>query len=391
MRILFLSFYFEPDLCAGSFRNTPLVKKIAEQLPENGEVVVITTKPNRYKSYSVEALSYEARGKIKIHRIDIPTHNSGMKDQIKSFYTYYRNVLRISKKYKFDLVYASSSRLFTAYLGHKISERQDIPYYVDVRDIFVDTMEGLLTNKLIRFVGLPVLKLIESTTFKKATHINLISEGFHSYFREKYTKPTYSFFSNGIDDLFLKPSQEIKKKGEVFKIVYAGNIGEGQGLEKIIPLAAKSLSDQYQFEIYGGGGAENKLKNKIKELQVTNVKINKPVSRDMLLDIYAKADFLFLHLNNFKAFEKVLPSKLFEYGACNIPIIAGVNGFSREFILKNMKNTLVFEPCNHKELVKIILNYDYKKVVRLEFIERFKRSSINSEMAKSIANIEKYL
>ena len=39
--------------------------------------------------------------------------------------------------------------------------------------------------------------------------------------------------------------------------------------------------------------------------------------------------FLFLQLNNIKAFENVLPSKIFDYGSYNKPILAGVSGIAK--------------------------------------------------------------
>ena len=389
MKILVLSFYFEPDLCAGSFRNTPLVEQISKMASENSEIIVVTTQPNRYKSYTVTAPSYEERGNIKVHRIKIPTHNSGMKDQILSFYSYYKNARKISKQYKFDMVYASSSRLFTGYLGRSISLKRKVPFYLDVRDIFVDTMENVLMNKLLRVTAIPVLKFIESITFKNTTHINLISEGFHPYFKKKYDKPQYSFFSNGIDAVFLEDNQLKKEQTNFYTIVYAGNIGEGQGLDKILPPLAKKLGSKYQFQIYGDGGSRIKLENQIDVYGVQNITINKPVSRNNLLRIYKAADYLFLHLNNFKAFEKVLPSKLFEYGAYDTPIIAGVAGFARNFINENMDNVLLFEPCNYEECSGLLLNHEYHTEKRTAFIKRFKRSTINDKMAKSIVNLIK--
>jgi len=392
MRVLFLSFYYEPDLCAGSFRNTPLVKKMSELLSDGDEIVVITSQPNRYKSYKVGAPEYEDLGKIKIHRINITTHNSGMKDQAKSFFHYYKNALVIAKEYSFDMVYASSSRLFTAYLGSKLANKNKVPFYIDVRDIFVDTMDNILENKLLRALVIPMLKYIEKKTFNRATHINLISEGFHSYFQKKFPKPAYSFFSHGIDDVFLedakKGTEKIKTK-RTFQFVYAGNIGTGQGLERIIPQVAKELGGSYRFDIYGDGGAKVKLLETIEELSIKNVRIHNPVSRQVLLDIYKETDFLFLHLNSFKAFEKVLPSKLFEYGAYNVPIIAGVDGYAKKFIEQNLENTLLFEPCNYNQLIRLLKDYKYQTKERTTFKQQFKRDVINHEMATSILKLVK--
>lgn len=390
MKILFLSFYYEPDLCAGSFRNSPLVKEIAASISDEDEVIVITTQPNRYKSYKVEAPEYEDLGKIKVHRINISAHNSRMKDQARSFWHYYKKALIIAKSYNFDMVYASSSRLFTAYLGSKLAKKNKVPYYVDVRDIFVDTMDNILENKLVRFFVIPMLKYLEKVTFKRATHINLISEGFHGYFKKKFKNPSYSFYSHGIDDIFLEDASkkvEKQKSNDSYQIVYAGNIGTGQGLDKIIPEVAKKLEDKYRFDIYGDGGAKDKLLKKIDELSLKNVKIHNPISRQVLLDIYKQADFLFLHLNSFDAFEKVLPSKLFEYGAYSTPIIAGVDGYAKRFITENLENTLLFEPCNSEQLIQLLIDYDYELKERTTFKKKFKRDAINKEMSMSILKL----
>ena len=57
-----------------------------------------------------------------------------------------------------------------------------------------------------------------------------------------------------------------------------------------------------------------------------NVELRPPMARTQLLEAYRSADVLFLHLGAVPAFEKVLPSKLFEYAALGKPILAGVAG-----------------------------------------------------------------
>ena len=44
MKILFLTFYFEPDLCAGSFRNTPLFRELLRQMNEKDWIHVVIFK-----------------------------------------------------------------------------------------------------------------------------------------------------------------------------------------------------------------------------------------------------------------------------------------------------------------------------------------------------------
>ena len=44
-------------------------------------------------------------------------------------------------------------------------------------------------------------------------------------------------------------------------IVYAGNIGEGQGLHKIIPEIASKLLNKASFKIIGNGGMKDSLQD----------------------------------------------------------------------------------------------------------------------------------
>lgn len=388
MKILHLTFYFEPDLCAGSFRNTPLFKELKSQIGNDDFVHVVTTQPNRYSTYKTKAEVVESGKNYKIDRIKIPTHKSGLFDQAISFFVFFCNVMKLVRKEKYDIVLASSSRLFTAFLGRLIAKKNNAYLYLDIRDIFVDTLSDIFSNKrIIQIPAIALLKLIESYTFANANHINLVSGGFKAYF-SKYTRPSFSFYTNGIDEEFLNiNTTKSKEKSDVYTITYAGNIGSGQGLEKVIPQAAKLLGNNYHFRIIGDGGTKNLLIQNVASMMLTNVEIINPVSRVELIDYYLNSDFLFLHLNDLDAFKKVLPSKIFEYGAFNKPIIAGVSGFASEFIKDNLQNYILFEPTDVNDMVNQIKAFKIIDMDRTDFIEKFARESIIKKMANSILTI----
>jgi glycosyltransferase involved in cell wall biosynthesis len=389
-RIVYLTFYFKPDLCAGSFRNSPLAAELAKQGKHKDVLIeVYTTIPNRYSSFDIDAPEYEEIDNLRIHRILLPPHKSGMIDQVLSFWKYYNEVLILNKGKKVDFVFASSSRLFTAFLGYRIAKKSQTPLYLDIRDIFVDTMNDVFKSKFLKFLTLPVLKYIESKTFNYAKHINLISGGFKEYFK-KYNKSSFTFYSNGIDDEFIHEknynSNQLNDSRQKV-IVYAGNIGEGQGLDKIIPQAARLLGNKFQFLIIGDGGTKNLLQTAIEKMALQNVILKKPISRKELQNEYNSADYLFLHLNDYPAFRKVLPSKIFELSTFNKPILAGVSGFSAQFIKDEISNSFVFNPCDSETLVNHLLNFEANSnIERSDFIEKFKRSKINEKMASSILN-----
>jgi hypothetical protein len=385
-KVLYLSFYFEPDLCAGSFRNTSLAKELANQLKGVAEVEVITTMPNRYDTYKKTAEVFERNNNLRIYRVDIPSHRSGLTDQIKSFKKYYQEVKKHTREKHYDLVFASSSRLFTAFLSSSIARKKNIPLYIDVRDIFFDSLKDLLVNPIVKYTVLPIIKIIENYTFKRANHINLISGGFVEYFR-KFECASFSTYSNGIDDEFISYNPIEGRKNDVPLVTYAGNIGEGQGLHKVIPFLAKKLESTFNFLVIGDGGAKSKLVSKLRDLDCKNIEIINPVSREYLMEYYHNSDYFFMHLNDFNAFKKVLPSKVFELAAMNKPIIAGVGGFAADFIHKNVSNTILFKPCDYESCASQLEKYTYKRVIRSDFIEKFKRSNINKEMASSIVSL----
>lgn len=390
-RILYLTFYFRPDLCAGSFRNSPLVDELASQTQNNDiEIDVLTTSPNRYSTFREEYKEKEKAGNVTIERIVVPTHESGIRDQIFSFKTYFFETLKRTKNRKYDLVFASSSRFFTSYLGYWIAKQNDIPLFVDTRDLFSETLRGISNNWFIKNLLAPAIASREKKIYQYASHINLISEGFKVSFPDK-SIAAFTFFTHGVDPVFkeAQSSNGFTDHDYIKKIVYAGNIGDGQGLHKIIPEAAKQLDGFYSFTIIGDGGARKKLESCLQELDVKNVELLDPVSRDEIIKEYKKADILFIHLNDLKVFRKVLPSKIFELAVVEKPILAGVQGYARKFLKENVNGAFLFDPGHVEGLIQQIREIEKFTSSRTTidnsgFSKEFDRKEINKRMARSI-------
>ena len=383
MTLLILTFNYQPDFSAGSFRNTALVKYLQRIIKPEDRIEVITTMPNRYRRLKNPALEYEQQGNVTIHRITVPDHDNGKFERFITFVTFLYGALRLMRGRRYDLIYASSSRLFTATLGAKISKNKSVPLYLDIRDIFTENVRD--SSRIAKLLLLPIFKWIEKYTFKSANHINFVSEGFRNSF--DYYEGTNTFFTNGIDGVFLGKNYDECLVNKPKIITYAGNIGEGQGLEKIIPEVAKALAGKYVFNIIGDGGKKHKLARKLLDLQIDNVNLIDPVNQENLLQYYRESDYLFLHLNDYKAFEKVLPSKIFEYGATNKPVIAGVGGYAKKFIQENVKNAITFDSGDVKSLVEILQNHEPVQIERTDFIEKFSREKIMKSMAENILSL----
>jgi glycosyltransferase involved in cell wall biosynthesis len=390
VRILVLSFYFRPDLCAGAFRATPLVAALRKLVPADAHIDVITTLPNRYQSFGASAPEVEREAGFCIHRIALPAHQSGMLDQSKAFITYARAVAGLVAGEEYDLVFATSSRLMTAVLGAWVARNKRARLYLDIRDIFVDTIKDVLPRKFV-WLAKPLFEALERWAIVRADKVNLVSAGFLPYFKARYPQQQFSLFTNGIDDEFLAAAPLLpsapKAPDAPLTVLYAGNLGEGQGLHAIIPQLAKALGARVQFKIIGDGGRRRLLEEKLREAGVANVELLPPVDREALLAAYRAADVLFLHLNDYDAFKKVLPSKLFEYAALGKPVWAGIAGYSAEFVRAEISNAAVFHPCDVAGAVSALATLEICDTPRTAFIAKHARKNISTQMAADILSV----
>jgi glycosyltransferase involved in cell wall biosynthesis len=383
-RLLILTLYYPPDLSAGAFRVRALVQALREHSPDLA-IDVITSMPSRYQTFSTPAAERETDGRVTIRRLTLPPHRGDMRSQASSYARFAWTAARAASERHYDLVLATSSRLMTATLGAWVSRRSGAPLYLDIRDLFVDTMNEVLPPRVAPLLR-PALSAIERWTMRRAATVNLVSPGFESYFRRRYPHLPLSFFTNGIDDDFMAPAQHSPSGQDgPITVVYAGNMGDGQGLHLIVPAIAGPLTGRAQFRLIGDGGRKAQLAHALAEAGVTNVTLLPPMSRTDLVVEYQAADVLFLHLNDFVAFTRVLPSKVFEYAALGKPVWAGVGGFAADFIRNEVSNAAVFPPCDAEAALRALDTLVLRPTPREDFVRRYARRDIMRSMAADIA------
>ena len=105
IKILILSFYYPPDIGPGSFRIKSLIDEFSKQKDFNKKyfIEVFTTFPNRYVSFQPNRNEYNNKCQsenIKVIKVNVPKHSSGMTDQAFSFIYYAFQVWRLTRKKK---------------------------------------------------------------------------------------------------------------------------------------------------------------------------------------------------------------------------------------------------------------------------------------------------
>jgi glycosyltransferase involved in cell wall biosynthesis len=139
--------------------------------------------------------------------------------------------------------------------------------------------------------------------------------------------------------------------------------------------------------VIGDGGRRLALEQALRDAGTDNVTLHPPVSRERLLEEYRAADVLFLHLGAHAAFEKVLPSKLFEYAALGKPVLAGVAGFAARFITEEIANSAVFAPCDVAAGVRAFESLRMEVTPRPDFIERHARAHLARSLAADLLSL----
>ncbi len=379
-----MSFYYPPDIGPGPLRAKSIVEALLAVGGHEIQIDVLTTLPNRYQSLELTAPLVEQLGPVCITRIALPEHKSGMTDQALSFARYAWSVLQHLRGGQWDVVVSTSSRLMTASLGAWVAKRCGAKLFLDIRDLFTDTMADVLAKSPLCIL-LPGFRLQERWTFSSAHKLNVVSAGFLPHLKKVSPSLMPTVFTNGIDPAFVETDFSQSTPTEKPVVLYAGNIGEGQGLDRILPEVA-AVMPGVQFKLIGDGGSRSALTERVERLKLTNVEILNPVERVELMEAYRRADLLFLHLNAYQAFHKVLPSKIFEYAATGKPILAGVAGHAADFLQENVAGVEVFAPCDSNAMQAGLqrLLAGPRVIDRTNFCSLHLRENIMAQMARGI-------
>ena len=326
-KILYLTFHFDPELGPAATRNTSIVKSL-EKRATVSRIDVFTSTPTRWGARKVPFDEPEFTSKTNIYRYKpsfLMNHTVG---QLFEFLRFQYFVLKKVKKQNYNLVFASSSKLGTATLGAIISRNKKIKYYLDIRDLFILTIDEYFKSPLFKPLK-SFIKVLNAYTISNANRINCLSPGFIETVARDNPNVHISNFHHGIRKLnqnYTSKSSEVSQK----YALYAGNIGFGQGIENIISKLGEALPGDMEFLIYGDGSEGAKIKEKIKSHK--NIHLYSPISTYELSIKYGEAEILILCLNSSSAFKSSIPSKLFEYLGTEKPILAFCGGTTKNFV-----------------------------------------------------------
>ena len=286
MKILYLPVYFNPEKAASSYlgenRNQAFadagIRTLAFVPTPCRGISDDVRKMYCRKEYHKEILY---NGKMELHRFPIFREGRNPLRRAFRYFLVSLNQFYYGIKAKdIDLIYVASTPPTQGALAALVKKLKHIPFVYNLQDIFPDSLVGTgLAKKggLLWKIG----RVIENFTYRNADKIIVISEDFKRNIMAKgVPEEKIEVIYNWVDEEAIVPItddenplfSEFSIEKDSFRVVYAGNLGHAQNIKIILEAASKLKDDEsIKFIIFGKGGLENDIRERIKKEGLTNV------------------------------------------------------------------------------------------------------------------------
>lgn len=336
MRVLVVSQYFWPE--------TFLINSVVSRLEQEGcEVTVVTGKPNYpegrvFDGYNTWGVQRETYQRAEVLRV--PLWPRGQNSRIGLVLNYLSFAILGSlitpwalRGRPCDVVFVyAPSPLTQAYVGLVLKWVKRAPMLLWVQDLWPESLTeagGLRNPHLLALVKWAVRRI-----YTRTDRLLIQSQAFRAPIKALVPDhPEIYYLPNSLpEDPAAAPASPraealAEQLATGFSVVFAGNLGQAQGLETVLEAAAL-VRDLSEVKIYliGSGRMEEQLRARIADLQLTNVVLpgRFPVS-DMPL-LLSAASALLVTLRPAPIFSYTIPNKLQAYLAAGRPVIAALDG-----------------------------------------------------------------
>jgi glycosyltransferase involved in cell wall biosynthesis len=365
VKVLVVTQYFWPE----SFR----INDVVSSLVDSGiEVDVLTGKPNYpdgkiFNGYRVWDCQIEHKFGSSIFRV--PLIPRGNKSKFNLALNYFSFIIFgviqgawMVRKNKYDLVFVYGlSPILLSIPGVFISKTKGIHIILWVQDLWPESL--LATKSVKNGLVISMVGLVVKWIYQSMDLILVQSHAFIDEVKKMTTEKDIKYYPNSVDPSFYNYSlnkqidvEEEQKNNGKFNVVFAGNVGIGQGIEVILE-AAKILSDidNIQFVIYGSGSRLEWLEEQKKQYNLKGIILKGRHPVESMPQLLSNANALLVTLSDEAIFAKTIPNKIQAYLAVGRPILACLNGEGAR-VVNEAKAGIAVPAGDSKRLSEAILN-----------------------------------
>lgn len=323
MKILVVCQYYYPE----PFRITDM----CEELVRRGhEVLVVTGTPNYpmgeiYPGYENGQKMEEVLNGVQVHRCITAPRKIGTLHRLKNYFSY----PLASKKYiktldaSFDVVFVNQlSPVMMADAGIWYKRKYNKKLVLYCLDLWPESLcvGGIRKGSAIY----KVFKAISKRVYRAADELLITSRSFRDYFKDMFgiADARINYLPQYAETQFLNLKE--KDRGDIFNLLFAGNIGTAQSVSTIVEAAKLLQNEKVMFHIVGDGIELDGLKKRAEGLSNIAFYGRKPI--EDMPKYYEIADAMLVTLTADPIISLTLPGKVQTYMAAGKPIVGSING-----------------------------------------------------------------
>lgn len=345
MRILYVSFWYPPEMGAPAAR----VSELAREWAALGHDVTVLTDMPHYPHGSKRPADRlvpwrrERDGDVEVLRSWVyATPHRGRVRRTLGYLSFLAAGLPVGAllSRRPDVVVATSPQIFAGVLGASLARWFRAPLVLEIRDLWPEsivTAGALRDGAAVRGVG-----RLAQWLYDEADEIVTVGEGYRRGLLRGYrVDPDHiHIFTNGVDPRRFRPREERRPIvrssrgfGDETVVMYLGSHGMCHRLGTVLDAADRLRGrDDVRFVLVGDGAEKPALVREASRRGLTSVTFLPTQDKEAVADLYAAADVCLVPLRDDPLFREVIPSKMFEIMAMARPIVLSVDGDARAIV-----------------------------------------------------------
>ncbi len=340
MKILIPFSYYHPEQCAGLF----VIDDMTEEAAKQGisSMISVPTPTRNVEPGAKWSRNETLRdGMVQIHRFHM--YGEGKNPVLRALRYLFCEIVQLHYMLweKYDVAFIDSTPPIQGLKLPIVRLFRKKPVVYNAQDLFPETLSGTgLANQggLLWKIGM----WVSNVTFRNSDKIIAISHDIkRSMVARGVPAEKIEVVYNWVDEKAVQPVEksanplfeEFGLSRDKFTVVYAGNLGNAQNIG--IVLDGASRLPEVQFALFGTGGLEDEIRNRIEKERLTNVHLNplQPVER--VSYVYSLGDACIVSCKEGLG-GSAMPSKSWSIMSCGQPVIASFDeGELKEILEKN--------------------------------------------------------
>ena len=338
MRIGLLTQWFDPEPGPAALPGV-----LARGLVARGhEVQVLTGFPN-YPSGTI-AEGYRVRPRTDEHRdgVDIrrtalyASHDASAVRRFANYASFGLSAatLGVGALRHVDAVWVNYSPITTAWPMWVNQLLHRVPSVVHVLDLWPDTVlaGGFGRDDAAGGLAQRVLHAWCNRMYRTASSVAYISPGVGSVLQDRgVPRDKLAYVPMWADESLFRPAPdslrpELGVDEDEVVLLYAGALGEAQGLESLVEACALVRDPRFVCLVAGSGTAEESLRRRADELSLTNLRFLGRVPSERMTALTAAADLAYIGLRPHPLSSVTMPSKTQANLAAGKPLLVAATG-----------------------------------------------------------------